>query len=129
MAIGGSAADVLLNAAMKDIAIQIQITVGVPAMSLMAPNTKGDAAAPKFITVMFTSCANPLLSGGLVASSMGPVDNCEITVKGKQAYSKATKIPNVAMLAGAKAMYSSAVVTMPVMTLPNMHPPARPSLL
>ena len=44
----------LPNAAMKDIAIQIQIATGVPAISLMVPKMKGETAAPKFITVMFT---------------------------------------------------------------------------
>jgi len=44
----------LLNAAMKDIAMQIQIAVGVPAISDIAPSTKGLTAAPRFITVMLT---------------------------------------------------------------------------
>lgn len=70
---------------MKDIEMQIQIATGVPAKSLIAPSTKGETAAPRFITVIFTPWAKPLLSGGDVASSIGPVDNCEITVKGKQA--------------------------------------------
>ena len=65
--------------------MQIQIATGVPAKSLMTPRMKGDTAAPRFITVMFTPWARPLLSGGDVASSIGPVDSCEITVKGKQA--------------------------------------------
>jgi hypothetical protein len=46
----------LRNAAMKDIAMQIQIAVGVPAISDIAPSTKtkGLTAAPRFITVMLT---------------------------------------------------------------------------
>jgi len=68
---------------MKDITMQIQIATGVPAKSLIAPSTKGLTAAPKFITVIFTPSARPLLSAGDVASNIGPVESCEMTVKGK----------------------------------------------
>jgi len=56
----------------------------------------------------------PLFSGGLVASNIGPVDSWEITVKGKQAYSSATKTPKVPVVGGfIKAMYRRIIVEMP----------------
>lgn len=83
---------------------QTQIATGVPAASARAPSTKGLRAAPKFITVMFApwqkllrkdrvqevliigisyylyeqymnKATHPRLSGGDVASNIGPVES------------------------------------------------------
>lgn len=50
----------LISAAINDMATQIQIATGVPNLSDIIPNTKGDRAAPKFITVILTPWQNPL---------------------------------------------------------------------